>query len=385
MASPLKVMNNRTPTSSMEAPVDSRIQAHQSIRIRRLFMTLGSYAATFMVVIACCATALLPWSFALRFGEFVFVINLTFYIIFIRNWNLRLPDPNLTAEQMFLSILPSLYVMYYLPVPQARGSFLLLALIPLLYGILGLNTRRFLVVAILSFVAYLALLGLIVTFRPDEISPKGDSIQIVALAGAMLQLALLGGYLYELRLKLRDKNRKLNKALATISEMAHRDELTGIYNRRHLMDVLEQETRRCSRGATAFCLCLFDIDHFKQTNDRYGHLAGDQVLREIAQLINSHIRQIDSFGRYGGEEFLMIMPQTALAGAVFKAEQLRQAVAALEFPDIEAHFRVTLSVGVAEYHEGESAPDVLRRADEALYRAKSAGRNQVVRAWGASE
>ena len=360
--------------------MDPRIQAHQAIRIRRLIMTLGSYAATFMVVVACCVAGLLAWNFAFRYAGAVLVINLAFYIVFVKSWNLRLPDPNLTTEQMFLSLLPALYVMYYVPDSQARGSFLLLSLVPLLYGILGLTTKRFLIAAILNFVAYLCLLGLIIHFRPLQFSVKGDSIQVVALAGAMLQLALLGGYIYELRLKLRDKNRELNKALTTISEMAHRDELTGIHNRRHLMEVLEQETGRCSRGAKAFCLCLFDIDHFKQTNDHHGHLAGDQVLREVAQLINRHIRQIDCFGRYGGEEFLLIMPQTRVEGAAFKAEQLRQAVAALTFPEISDQFSVTLSAGVAEYHEGESAPDSLRRADEALYRAKSAGRNQVIRA-----
>lgn len=362
----------------MTTLLDERTQAHQAIRIRRLLMTLGSYSATFVVVVSCSIVGLLPWRYTLYYGLMVLCINVAFFLCFRNGWNLRLKDPNLTAEQMLLSILPALYVMYYVGDPQTRGSFLLLSLIPLLYGMLGLNTRRFLAVGATNFLAYLALLALLFQFRPNYFNATGDSIQVVALAGAMLQLALLGGYIYELRMKLREKNQALNKALGTISEMAHRDELTGIFNRRHLMEVLGQEADRNSRGAPAFSICLFDIDHFKEANDQHGHLAGDQVLREVAQTIMGQIRQIDCFGRYGGEEFLLILPQTAVEGAQHKADILRHAVAGLRFPDIAADFRVTVSAGIALHRIGESPTELIHRADEALYRAKSAGRNKVV-------
>ncbi len=363
---------------------DARTRAHQNIRIKRLVMTLGSYSATLMVVVACCLAGLLRWRYAVHYVAIVTAINIAFYLCFFRGWNLHLKDPNLTAEQMLLSVLPALYVMYYVSDPQARSAFLLLALTPLLYGMLGLNTRRFLVVAIINFFAYLSLLTLLMRFRPHQLNTEGDSVQLVALAGAMLQMALLGGYIYELRMKLRNRNEALNEALATISEMALRDELTGTYNRRHLMETLEHEANRCTRGAAAFCLCILDLDHFKSINDTHGHLAGDQVLKEVAELIEQNMRQIDCLGRYGGEEFMLIMPQTGLAGAELKADRLRTAVAGLRFPELGQDFSITLSIGVAEHSPGEPVPALIKRADKALYRAKGAGRDRVICALPAS-
>jgi len=365
-------------TDSMSQSWDARTRAHQNIRLKRLFMTQGSYSATLMVVVACCVAGVLAWRYALHYVLFVACLNGAFYLCFSRGWNLHLKDPNLTAEQMLLSIVPALYVMYYVGDPQARSAFLLLSLTPLLYGMLGLNTRRFLVVAVINFFAYLSLIALLLRFRPHQINDQGDTIQVVALAGAVLQMALLGGYIYELRIKLRNKNEALNKALATISEMAHRDELTGAYNRRHLMETLEHETSRCNRGAAAFSLCILDLDHFKRANDTHGHLAGDQVLKQVAGLIDNSIRQIDCLGRFGGEEFLLIMPQTSIEGAEKKVDRLRAAVGELRFPEIAPDFSVTLSAGVAQYRNGESVSQLIHRADEALYRAKGAGRDQVV-------
>ena len=357
---------------------DARTRAHQHIRIKRQLMTLGSYAGTFLVVLACSLTGLLAWRHLVIYLLSVTLLNIGFYLCFSRGWNLRMRDPNLTAEQMLLSVVPALYVMYYVEEPQARGSFLLMALVPLLYGVLGLNTRRFIAVGVINFLAYLGVLALLAWFRPGALNAKGDSIQVIALFGAMIQSALLGGYIYDLRRKLRRKNVDLNQALATISDMANRDELTGSCNRRYLMQNLEQEMLRCGRGATPFSLCLIDIDHFKRTNDTHGHLAGDQVLKSMAHEIEGSIRQIDCFGRYGGEEFLLILPQTALTGAQRKADRIRQAVSRLRFPDIGPDFRVTISVGVAEHRSSESLNQLMKRADDALYRAKGAGRNQVV-------
>ena len=172
---------------------------------------------------------------------------------------------------------------------------------------------------------------------------------------------------------------KLEQALNVINELAIRDELTGSHNRRHLIDLIEQERARVQQqGVHAFCLCLLDIDHFKSINDTYGHAAGDVVLRNFALTVQKKIRETDCFGRYGGEEFLLMLPTTSLEDAMLFAERVRYTVERQLFPDVAEGLRVSVSIGVAQYRNGETIGQTVSRADEALYMAKSGGRNRVV-------
>jgi diguanylate cyclase (GGDEF)-like protein len=171
---------------------------------------------------------------------------------------------------------------------------------------------------------------------------------------------------------------KLEQALNFINELAIRDELTGSHNRRHLIKLIEHEKDRPTRLGAAFCLCLLDIDFFKRINDTYGHSAGDTVLREFALTVQRHVRERDSFGRYGGEEFLLMLPETRIDEAVLLAERVRLSIEKLSLPEIAADFAVSVSIGVAEFRNGESIGQTVARADEALYLAKSSGRNRVV-------
>jgi diguanylate cyclase (GGDEF)-like protein len=171
---------------------------------------------------------------------------------------------------------------------------------------------------------------------------------------------------------------KLEQALNVINELAIRDELTGSHNRRHLIDLIEQERERVVEGGHPFCICLLDIDHFKRINDTYGHAAGDTVLQSFALTVQKKIRESDCFGRYGGEEFLLMLPTTSLDDAMLFAERVRQTVERLAFPDVSDELRVSVSIGVAQFHNGETIGQTVSRADEALYVAKSSGRNRVV-------
>jgi diguanylate cyclase (GGDEF)-like protein len=171
---------------------------------------------------------------------------------------------------------------------------------------------------------------------------------------------------------------KLEQALNFINELAIRDELTGSHNRRHLIKLIETEKDLATSSDTTFSLCLLDIDHFKRINDTYGHSAGDLVLREFAHCIQQQIRDTDSFGRYGGEEFLLMLPRTSQDEAQAFAERVRQRVAQLDFNEVAPELAVTVSIGVAEFRKGESIGQTVARADEALYQAKSGGRNRVV-------
>jgi len=152
------------------------------------------------------------------------------------------------------------------------------------------------------------------------------------------------------------------------------DRLTGLGNRYKLDERLADELARSRRHGTAFVLIMLDIDHFKAVNDTYGHQAGDEVLAGIATLLRRHSRTSDVLGRWGGEEFLLLCPETDESGAISLAEQLRAAIEAARFPALG---RVTASFGVAAWRPADDGKALLRRADEALYRAKEKGRNRV--------
>lgn len=171
---------------------------------------------------------------------------------------------------------------------------------------------------------------------------------------------------------------QLKEALETISEISNRDGLTGIYNRRYLEARLASEFARTQRYGGTFSMILFDLDYFKKVNDTYGHLAGDKVLVEIAARVRENLRSSDVLGRYGGEEFVLILPETPLEGAHLFADRLREIVAqdAVEFDTIT--IPVTVSMGVTEMDTSMPGYSALtHRADVALYASKGKGRNCV--------
>ncbi|RMG14572.1 MAG: diguanylate cyclase [Deltaproteobacteria bacterium] len=164
-------------------------------------------------------------------------------------------------------------------------------------------------------------------------------------------------------------------------ELSLTDPLTGTYNRRHLESRLEMEVNRARRFEHALSAIMIDIDHFKHYNDTHGHPMGDRILQEVARILGSQLRRVDTLARYGGEEFTVLLPRVDKAQALEVAEKLRQAVEAQPFPGAEAQplGRVTLSLGVATFpDDAASGKELLSRADDALYEAKAQGRNRVV-------
>lgn len=162
-----------------------------------------------------------------------------------------------------------------------------------------------------------------------------------------------------------------------IRKLATTDTLTGIANRREFTHRLQNEIERSKRYGTTLALVMYDFDHFKQVNDRFGHTAGDQVLTTVARLVNSNIRSVDVNGRWGGEEFMLLLPESDRAAAGKIAEKLRCAIAEYRFDELEP---VTASFGVAEFCPQDSIDSLLKRVDDALYQAKESGRNRVATA-----
>jgi len=167
------------------------------------------------------------------------------------------------------------------------------------------------------------------------------------------------------------EQKRLEQALA---EQATHDRLTGLINRARLEELLEYEHERIQRSGHGCSVVLLDIDHFKVVNDTYGHPAGDAVLRALADCLLQQPRRVDQVGRWGGEEFLLLLPDTDLAGAKTLADRLRQAANAMELPMVGP---ITISVGIARLAPEEPVATTLQRLDDALYAAKAGGRNQV--------
>jgi diguanylate cyclase len=223
---------------------------------------------------------------------------------------------------------------------------------------------------------------------------------VLSVVGLTIFLLMVTNMTYHRNLKLRDTREQLlksehalnaaNRALqqqlgeihilqARLSEQANRDPLTGLYNRRYLDSTLERELARCKREGQPLSLVLIDLDHFKQINDTYGHQAGDEVLKQLADMLNAQARAADVACRYGGEEFLLLLPDMPQDIALERVEQWRATFAAMTIAFGEFRMQATLSIGIATYPgHGTSPTELIRRADRALYQAKTAGRNRVV-------
>jgi diguanylate cyclase (GGDEF)-like protein len=174
--------------------------------------------------------------------------------------------------------------------------------------------------------------------------------------------------------------RELLATQKQLREQATRDALTGLWNRAMILEILDRDLARSRREGQPVSVIMADVDYFKRINDTHGHVTGDQVLRQTAQRLLTALRTYDTVGRYGGEEFLVVLSGCDAATALTLAERLRGCVDAEPVEDAGKRIGVTLSLGVAAWDGQVTAPDLLRTADEALYQAKCAGRNRTVRA-----
>jgi len=173
--------------------------------------------------------------------------------------------------------------------------------------------------------------------------------------------------------------RQIEALQVELSEQAIRDPLTGLFNRRYLKDTLEREIARAKRENLPIGIMIMDIDEFKNVNDLYGHNAGDKMLQEMGELLKTNIRTEDIVCRYGGEEFVIVMPGASLGVAYERAELIRQKFEQMWVPYEGELLHATISLGVAAFPiHGTDGEDALIRADRALYQAKQAGRNRVI-------
>ncbi len=347
----------------------------QSLRARHTLMAAGSYLTIVSFVLYCSYIGLfrLPPDVLWVYVALAFAINMLFYIAICSGWNLRLADPSMTLVQICASIIWMMFVLYF--IDQVRGAVLVLFLIIFVFGIFRLRMAQFIGAAIFALVGYALVIALLAYHHAQSINVRVEVLQWMLLAMVLPWFAMLGAYISNIRSALRQNNRAMEKALTTIEHLASHDELTGIYSRRFFLDALRREQARCEREYQPFCLALLDLDLFKNVNDRYGHLVGDDVLRTFAECVQQEVRQVDYFARYGGEEFSLLLVDADMALASAIMERIRSRIEAQAFPQVE--MAITASIGITQYQPGDTLNDLIGRADRALYAAKDGGRNCI--------
>jgi len=352
-----------------------------SERVQRLRLSQQLFAASLMtaavlilVYAATLSDAPMPWvlSWALlaiggAFGAYGLIRS---------GWSEHFADPALTAWQMASSLL--IGAMAYPIAGPLRTLVLPIMMLILVFGMFQLRGRVALWLSLLA----LAYLGAAMLFSvrvwPRQLDVAIEWGHFMMAMVCLPGVGILAGRLSRIRYRLVQHREQLHAALARIEELATRDVLTGLFNRRHADGLLSQALQRRRRSGTPFCIALIDLDHFKRINDRHGHAVGDAVLRAFAEAAQSTLRGTDTLARWGGEEFLLLLDDVDAAAASIAMQRIQNAVAQAA---VEADGRAvsfSFSAGVAVHQEGESELVLLDRADRALYQAKAAGRDRVV-------
>ena len=291
----------------------------------------------------------------------------------------RFKDHYFVAPQLFLSITIMLAFTWF--VPQAGVLFLCTLFTVFNFAALRATPWET-ALAWTAMTAGLAWLFLM-TDKPIGLPHDGPTERFATLLVFALTIGrcmFLGVFSSSMRSSLYQSGQKLKEAYRRIEELAELDELTGAFNRRCIMRVLEEEIARGSRLGQHCSIALIDLDWFKRINDVHGHPTGDEVLRTFAITMFANIRTIDRFGRYGGEEFLLVLPNTPTEAAARMLDRLRAIFADLDWGAFSPGMRVTFSSGVATLRAGEHSDNFLARADKALYASKAQGRNRITSA-----
>jgi diguanylate cyclase (GGDEF)-like protein len=349
----------------------------QRRRIAWLGMTAASYAVDTLFLALFAMAGTISGTIAPAYGAAAAAISTGTYAATASGWNLQRPDPNLVAPLSYLGIAMQLGVV--LAAPQIAFPVLANLFTVFAFGMIWLPLRDSAMVWTLG-ITGTATVFYAVQGRIGVPVSSAFELTLVWLYFSLIlgRCLLLSVNANEMRARLANSGRKLAASLAQVEQLASHDELTGTLNRRALMAALERERSRAERGGAAFSIAMIDLDHFKRVNDAYGHGAGDEVLRALAATVHDTMRATDVFGRYGGEEFLMLLFGATPALALKAMERIRATVAAKNWSSITPELSVTLSAGIASHCKGETTEQLLHRADLALYQAKDAGRNTVI-------
>ena len=301
-----------------------------------------------------------------------------FYALMRSGLNRRLADPTMLEPQTWVII--GFLAWGYLIGGPGRPVALLLLVAILTFTMSSTTFPQMARESLLAAVLFGAVMWRVAALEGG--STSADVLQWVffcVLLLVLVTLCLLVAQMSRLRGEAQCRQAELNDALARIRELATHDDLTGLFNRRHMLERLNNEKHRSIRSGRGFCLAMIDIDHFKRVNDQFGHGTGDQVLGSVANTISAGLRETDVVARWGGEEFLVMFTDTDLLTAERVLVRIQQALAQTTVAELAPQLRVTFSAGVTGYQPDEMLTSTIDRADRALYAAKAAGRACVLR------
>jgi diguanylate cyclase len=348
----------------------------QRMRILWIGAAGASYALDALFLGLFAAVGTVPGGVAAGYGATALLLCGAFYTAVASGWSQRFGDPGLVAPHVALAL--GLQLAVVAQAPQIAFPWLANLFTVFAFGMIWLPVAT-----------SVPLWGLGAALTGALLYGFSDRAAMALGAGAELLLSwlffslvlgrcvFLSVYAAGMRARLAHSRRKLAESMEQIQQLVSHDELTKTLNRRALMARLEEERARGERTGQGFCVALLDIDRFKAVNDTHGHAAGDAVLRDVARIVHATMRETDVFGRYGGEEFMMILTTTGPGAAQLPLERIRAALHAHDWSAIAPELAVTLSAGVTAWRPGEAAAQALQRADRALYDAKHAGRDRV--------
>jgi diguanylate cyclase (GGDEF)-like protein len=294
-------------------------------------------------------------------------------------FNDRFEDHYLTVYQVGGHV--AIQLCFLLAAPEIGFAFLSVVFLIFGFGALRMTSRQAIIAWTLTMIGLVPIF--LFTSTPIGLPIATPAERVAAMLSYVLtigQCAFVGLYGSTMRKMLYDRSFELKAANKRIEELAELDELTGASNRRSIMRVLEEEIARADRSGSPCSIALIDLDWFKRINDAYGHPTGDEVLRTFSITMFANIRSVDRFGRYGGEEFLLVLPDMDTNSAAGALDRLRAIVADLEWSAFSPGMNVTMSAGVATLKPNETSDTFLARADRALYAAKAQGRNRITSA-----
>ena len=299
------------------------------------------------------------------------------YALIRSGYSLRFKDPSLTRAQILYAI--ACNAVAYVIAGPARGIALPILAVVMMFGMFGLTPRQMIGVMVYALVAF-GVAGGVVEWRSEPGHSQALSLAYaVMIVVVLLSSTFLTRRVQSTREHLRRQRYELAQAVEQIRQLATHDDLTGLPNRRYMLEMMHLEVLRARRSGLPLLLAQLDVDHFKSVNDTYGHAAGDLALQAFARTVRESVRACDVLARWGGEEFVLLLCNTPPVPARELLERVRQAVATqhLARPG-QPPVQLTVSIGVACLRTGESLKEALERADRALYSAKAAGRDRVV-------
>jgi diguanylate cyclase (GGDEF)-like protein len=300
----------------------------------------------------------------------------TFYVLIRSGWNQRRADPTLAVPQTMAA--QTLIAGAYAVLGPVHSTALILLALVMVFGMFSLRVGAARAVCVYTATVMAAVMVWRSHTAPEHYPPTLEWCNFVLMATVLISISQLSGQMMNMRLRLKQQTVALESALTQIRELATRDELTGLPNRRQMMSLLQEHTLRRTRGGHAFYVGIVDLDYFKQINDSYGHAIGDETLRTFAHHASTVLRATDVIGRWGGEEFLLILPAHAPGDPEIAIDRLRAALHRAPACAAAPALHVAFSAGLTRYRDGESPCQAIERADHALYQAKSAGRNCTV-------